>query len=119
MAYRPARTSVSIEVARKLRRRMTPEEKILWNELRSGKLGVSFRRQEPIGQYVVDFVCYAHRLVIELDGLQHLNSNADRIRDQFLNIEGFTVLRFWNHDIQDDLAQVLQEIRVGLHENEV
>ena len=68
---------------------MTPEERLLWSQLKSARLGVSFRRQEVIGQHVVDFVCYPARLVVELNGSQHLNSETDRVRDTKLGADGF------------------------------
>ncbi|BDP43163.1 hypothetical protein DAETH_31320 [Deinococcus aetherius] len=79
-------------------------------------MGVSFRRQEPIGRYVVDFVCYPARLVIELDGSQHLNSEADRVRDEALNADGFQVLRFWNNEVRANLEGVLERIRATFTE---
>ncbi|MFC6801725.1 endonuclease domain-containing protein [Deinococcus caeni] len=96
MTPHDARTSPSTDVARMLRRRMTPEEILLWQHLRRRQLGVTFRRQEPMGRYVADFVCYERTLVIELDGSQHLNSDADRERDADMLDHGFQTLRFWN-----------------------
>lgn len=90
---------------------MTPEERLLWSRLRSAQLGESFRRQEVIGPYVVDFVCYPARLVVELDGSQHLNSESDRTRDAKLTTDGFTVLRFWNSEVRANLEGVLERIR--------
>ncbi|WP_412029954.1 endonuclease domain-containing protein [Deinococcus yunweiensis] len=94
MRARGPRTSVSTDVARRLRRDMTPEERLLWSRLRSAGLGVSFRRQEVIGPYVVDFVCYPAQLIVELDGSQHAGSESDQVRDAKLIADGFTVLRF-------------------------
>ena len=62
--------------ARQLRNDSTPAEKRLWHFLRAGKLGVKFRRQAAIGAYIVDFVCFSHRLIVELDGPQHVEGNA-------------------------------------------
>ena len=112
MAYRPPRSSVSTEVARTL----TPEERLLWSSLRSAQLGVSFRRQEPIGRYVVDFVCYPARLIIELDGSQHLNSESDRVRDAALQADGFRIMRFWNNEVRGNLDGVLERIQAVLKE---
>ena len=114
MSYRPPRTSVSTGVARKLRREMTFEERLLWSRLRSAQLGLSFRRQEIIGPYVVDFVCYPARLIVELDGSQHLNSESDRMRDAKLQADGFTILRFWNNEVRGNLEGVLERISEGL-----
>ncbi|GBF07123.1 hypothetical protein DAERI_120116 [Deinococcus aerius] len=93
---------------------MTPEEALLWRHLRGKKLGVSFRRQEPMGRYVADFVCYEQSLVIELDGSQHLNSEADRQRDADMAEHGFETLRFWNHEIRNNLSGVLERIQQTL-----
>ncbi|MBB5233726.1 endonuclease domain-containing protein [Deinococcus budaensis] len=103
--------SPSTEVARSLRRRMTPEEALLWQHLRGKALGVSFRRQEPMGRYVADFVCYERSLVIELDGSQHLNSEADRERDTDMAAHGFQTLRFWNNEVRSNLGGVLERIQ--------
>ncbi|QFP75797.1 endonuclease domain-containing protein [Deinococcus sp. AJ005] len=114
MSYRPPPTHVSTELARTLRRNMTPEERLLWRQLRSAQLGVSFRRQEVIGRYVVDFVCYPARLIVELDGSQHLNSETDRVRDTALQADGFHILRFWNNEVKSNLNGVLERIQAKL-----
>jgi len=95
---------------------MTPEETLLWRHLRGRGLGGSFRRQEPMGRYVADFVCYECSLVIELDGSQHLNSEADRERDADMAAHGFETLRFWNNEIRTNLEGVLERIRQGLED---
>lgn len=110
MQRRRQRESVRTEVARRLRRDMTPEERLLWSRLRGAGLGVSFRRQEVIGPFVVDFVCYPARLVVELDGSQHAGSESDRLRDAKLTADGFTVLRFWNHEVRGNLDGVLARV---------
>ncbi len=69
-----------------------------------------WRRQEPIGRYICDFVSYRFRLVVELDGEQHLDSVHDQRRDAFLSSQGFAVLRFWNHEIYRELDDVLEAI---------
>ncbi|GBF06663.1 hypothetical protein DAERI_100026 [Deinococcus aerius] len=101
-------------MARTLRGRMTPEETRLWQSLRGKGLGVSFRRQEPMGRYVADFVCHERGLVIELDGSQHLNSEADRARDADMAEHGFETLRFWNHEVRTNLTRVLERIQQTL-----
>ena len=78
--------------------------------LRLKNLGVKFRRQIEIGQYIVDFVCFEKRLVIEIDGGQHADSENDKIRDRWLKEEGFEVLRFWNHDVLKNRDGVLEKI---------
>jgi very-short-patch-repair endonuclease len=88
------------EFARRLRREQTDFERRLWYALRDRRfLAYKFRRQQPIGPYVADFVCFQDKLVIELDGSQHAmpeNLAGDRMRTEFLEGEGFRVLRFWN-----------------------
>jgi len=90
---------------------MTPEETLLWRYLRGKQFGVSFRRQEPMGRYVADFVCYERTLVIELDGSQHLNSAEDRERDADMAAHGFETLRFWNSGVRENLSGVLERIQ--------
>jgi len=86
--------------ARELRRTMTDAERQLWRCLRLRQLeGYRFRRQVPIGPYVVDFLCLQARLVVEVDGGQHADAPADRRRDAFLRRRGFRVLRFWNNQV--------------------
>jgi very-short-patch-repair endonuclease len=88
------------EHARELRRDATDAERRLWSALRDRRLrGYRFRRQHPIGNYIVDFVCTRHRLIVEADGSQHADSDADRRRTARLESEGWRVLRFWNNDI--------------------
>jgi very-short-patch-repair endonuclease len=90
---------------------MTDAEKRIWYRLRAHRFGdVSFRRQFPIGAYVVDFVCLERRLIIEIDGGQHSESNRDATRDAWLRSEGFSVLRFWNNDVLSNTGGVLERI---------
>jgi very-short-patch-repair endonuclease len=98
--------------ARRLRGNMTDAERKLWYALRAGRFdGVSFRRQAPIGRYVVDFVAHAHRLIVEVDGGQHaLRAAADAERSAWLSSRGYRVLRFWNNDVLTNLDGVLSEI---------
>ena len=102
------------EMARKLRRNMTPEEKLLWKQLERGQLGVSFRRQEPMRPFVVDFVCFARKLIIEVDGSQHAESLTDEARDQYFEAKGFRTLRFWNSEVRNNLEGVVETIRQAL-----
>ena len=88
---------------------MTEPELLLWSCLRHD-FGWKFRRQEPIDRFVVDFVCYPKRLVIEVDGIQHADCESDRIRDARLTELGFKVLRFWNGDVMTELDAVLETI---------
>lgn len=95
---------------------MTPQEVKLWVKLRELKtVGFHFRRQAPIGPYIVD-----SRLVIEADGGQHAmpeNEQSDRARDAFLQSQGFTVLRFWNSDIDANLAGVMERVLTTLEKS--
>ncbi len=105
------------ETARALRRRPTDAERMLWKHLRLKQLGgLKFRRQEPIDGYIVDFVCYGSRVIIEADGGQHDNSESDGARDRYLQQQGFTVLRFWNTDILQNMQGVLSQIRAACGE---
>lgn len=108
------RKSPSVEISRALRQRMTPEEILLWKHLRSKQLGVSFRRQEPMGRYVADFVCYECCLVIELDGSQHLNSAEDKARNLDMAENGFETLRFCNSEVRSNLNGVLERIQQAI-----
>ena len=89
---------------------MTDAEKCLWRAMRGTTLGVRFRRQAPIGPFIVDFVCLEKKLVVEVDGGQHADSALDRNRDAWLEREGFRVLRFWNHEVLGQLNAVLETI---------
>jgi very-short-patch-repair endonuclease len=108
------RLTVPNEVARALRKRLTPQEVKLWVRLRGLKsLGHHFRRQAPVGPYVVDFICFRAQLVVEADGGQHGMSEgvrSDRVRDAFLQAQGFKVIRFWNSDIDRNLNGVMETI---------
>ncbi len=97
--------------ARRLRSDMTDAETRLWSRLRAHRLdGISFRRQVPIGPYIADFVCHRARLIVELDGGQHVESASDAKRDAWLNAQGFEVLRFWNNDVMSNIDGVLEVI---------
>ena len=97
--------------ARALRRRMTDAELRIWYFLRGRHLvGFKFRRQHPIGPYVVDFVCLEQKLVIELDGGQHASDPNDLRRDAFLQRNGYRVLRFWNNEALSYTAAVCESI---------
>lgn len=97
------------EFARRLRRNQTDAERKLWAALRGKTLGgYRFRRQHPMGPYVVDFVCLERRLIIELDGEQHAFDQArDKKRDEWLQSRGYNVVRFWNNEIYNNLPGVL------------
>jgi len=101
-------------IARKLRRTMTDAERHLWRHLRLHSLGFHFRRQVPVGAYVVDFACLRRRLVIELDGGQHLESREDEKRDEWLKERGYRTLRFWNYEVLANVEGVLETILAAL-----
>jgi very-short-patch-repair endonuclease len=94
-----------------LRHTPTPTEAMLWQRLRNDQFGVNFRRQHAIGPYIVDFCCPARKLIIEVDGSQHLEQqDYDAERTAFLHARGYTVLRFWNGDVLNRLEAVLGQI---------
>jgi very-short-patch-repair endonuclease len=102
--------------AQKLRRTLTDAEQKLWSHIRNRQLmGFKFRRQAPIGKYIVDFVCFEHRLVIELDGGQHaVNQDYDHSRSEWLLSQGFKVIRFWNHDVMNNIEGIKDVIALNL-----
>ena len=104
------------DLARELRQRLTEAERRLWHRLRNRQLdGYKFRRQVPLGRYIADFVCLQARLVVEVDGGQHgWRAEADEARTSWLETNGFHVLRFWNNEVCDNLAGVLDTIRRNL-----
>ncbi len=97
--------------ARTLRREMTDSERKLWSGLRGEQLGVKFRRQHPLGNYIADFACLDPKLIVELDGSQHLTQQAyDARRDGFFRAQGFDVLRLGSNEPFINLVGVLQAI---------
>lgn len=102
-------------VSKLLRKQMTPWERKLWYYLRGGRFyGLKFKRQVPMGNYVVDFCCQEKKLIIELDGSQHnqtTNIEKDKLRQQFLQDKKYTILRFWNNDIDLNIEGVLEIIK--------
>src|SRR5258705_13943849 len=116
----PRRTIDSFrrENARRLRANATDPAARLWCHLRrSALLGSHFRRQVPIGPYVADFACMAARLIIEVDGSQHgldAGASRDAKRTQWLEQEGYRVIRFWNNDVTGNIKGVLEAIHVAL-----
>ena len=100
-------------LAKGLRKRSTDAERKLWHYLKAKQLeGLKFRRQQPIGSYIVDFVCLEKKVIVELDGGQHMaQEQKDRERDQTLEKSGFHVLRFWNTDVIQNVEAVYEVIR--------
>lgn len=101
-------------LARRLRQEQTKFERKLWYALRDRRFcSYKFRRQQPIGLYVADFVCFESRLVVELDGSGHAEPEkieSDRLRTAFLESQGFRVLRFWNPELTENLGGVMTTI---------
>ena len=105
----------TLQRAKALRRTLTDQEKKLWGALRDRRLGgFKFRKQQPIGPFIADFVCQERRLVVEVDGSQHADSARDAARDAFLNDKRYRVLRFWNNDVTGNLSGVLTAILAAL-----
>lgn len=104
--------------ARELRRAQTPQEQALWQHLRAKRFdGYKFRRQQPLGHYIVDFVCFGQKLIVELDGSQHANATQyDAQRDAWLKQQGFRVLRFWNNQWTAQPESVLEAIWLTLQQ---
>lgn len=106
-------------LARKLRKESTDAEKWLWQRLRNREvMGFKFRRQHPIGPFIADFVCIEKRIIVELDGSQHIeNVRADDERSEYLHKKGYQVLRFWNNDVLLTGEAVLDVILSYLREH--
>ena len=111
------RDTPKLRYAKQLRTNQTEAEQKLWYHLRGHRFfGLKFKRQKPIGPYIVDFVCLEHGLVIELDGGQHnAHPQPDRERDAYFVSRGLTTLRFWNNEVINDTDAVLEKIRLSLH----
>jgi very-short-patch-repair endonuclease len=101
------------DLAKSLRKRQTEAEKLLWWHLRSKQINsLKFRRQEPNGPYIADFVCFEKRLVIELDGGQHaVEQEKDKEREGWFYKEGFRILRFWNTEVLQNIEGVVEVIQ--------
>jgi len=100
------------QAARALRKRMTDAERLLWRHLRNRELGGwKFKRQYPVGPYIVDFICVDKNVVIEVDGAQHAeNEDSDLHRSAFLNKMGYRVFRLWNNQVLQETEAVLEAI---------
>ena len=109
-------TQQTLEKAKTLRQDQTDAEGLLWHYLGNKQLdGYKFRRQQPIGPYVVDFVCMSRKLVIELDGGQHAEQHTyDKKRDEFLRGKGYRILRFWNNEVFQNCMDVLEPVYQAL-----
>ncbi len=111
---------LSRDRARSLRRRQTPTEERLWEALRGSRLeGWKWRRQVPVGPFIVDFICLEAALAVELDGGIHAQQvERDMRRQAYLQRRGLQVLRFWNSDVGDDLGRVLWTILSACRESD-
>ena len=97
--------------AKTLRSNMTDAERKIWSGLRGHRLqGYKFKRQQPIDAYIADFVCFGARLIVEVDGGQHLENARDEKRDAWFQANGFRVLRFWNNQVLQETEAVLETI---------
>ena len=109
---------ISKRIATKLRHNQTDAERILWTRLRSKQLtGTKFRRQQPVGPYIVDFITFESRLVIEIDGGQHNQDtmrNEDEKRTTWLQRRGYKVVRFWDNEVLQNIDGVLEKILAAL-----
>lgn len=104
-----------LQRAKELRREMTPAEKVLWEELRTNKLGVHFRRQQVIAGFIVDFYCHKAALVVEVDGDIHdLQHEGDALREKALRELGLKIIRFKNDEVLNNLCTVVGKIREQL-----
>jgi very-short-patch-repair endonuclease len=116
---RPPRSNPKTRTrAIELRKESTPAERKLWATIRNDQLGVNFRRQHAVGNYIPDFVCIEKKLIIELDGSQHLEQEEyDEERTKYLNSLGYKVTRFWNNDVTNNIDGVILAIIYAM-ENE-
>ena len=105
--------------AKDLRASQTKAEQKLWYYLRAHRfMGLKFKRQKTIGCYIVDFICIERRLIIEIDGGQHIEqAEYDHRRDAWLGSQGYTILRFWNNEVMQQPESVLEQIRATLSPN--
>ena len=115
LTLREQRNPELMRRATELRKRMTPEERIIWQELRGNRLGAHFRRQQTLAPYIVDFYCHAAHLVVEIDGSPHREQQGyDKMRDDYFRRLGIRVIRLSNESVRVDLASVIAAIRVAL-----
>src|ERR1700723_3250839 len=110
---------MSTELARNLRRNATDAEKALWRLLRASQLaGAKFRRQQPIGPYIADFISFSHRIVVECDGGQHCESPSDEARNAWFASQGFQTFRFWNNEVLTNPEGLLRVLSAALERDE-
>ncbi|GGF80204.1 DNA methyltransferase [Rhizobium wenxiniae] len=103
------------QYAKAMRADSTRAENLLWQQLRRSQIeGFKFKRQVPLDGYILDFICFEARMIIEVDGSQHAESASDKIRDAHFSTHGFRILRFWNAEVEDSLDSVVLAIRAEL-----
>ncbi|MDL2399889.1 endonuclease domain-containing protein [Rhizobium mayense] len=102
------------QFAKAMRGDATKAENLLWQALRRSQLGGKFKPQVPIDGYILDFVCFEARLIVEVDGAQHAESMTDRKRDVYFLNQGFRILRVWNHEVVTNLDGICLTILAGL-----
>jgi len=114
---RPPRSNPKTRThAIELRKEPTPAERKLWAIIRNDQLGVNFRRQHAIGKYIPDFVCIEKKLIIELDGSQHLEQEEYDKETKCLNLLGYKVVRFWNNEVTNNIDGVILAILHALED---
>ncbi len=110
---------MSVEQAKYLRKNMTDAEKVFWLKVRAKRLsGYKFKRQAPVGKYVVDFICHSAKLVVEIDGGQHNECASDKVRGEYLENLGFKVVRYWNNEVLGNIDGVLEALSSILSQRE-
>jgi very-short-patch-repair endonuclease len=117
MPRKPRSNPLTKHQAIELRKVPTPAERKLWSRIRNDQLGVTFRRQHAVGIYIPDFSSPKAKLIIELDGSQHLErdvSQYDKERTKYLESQGYQVIRFWNHQVMNDMEGVIRAIIVAM-----
>jgi len=117
---RPPRSNPKTRTyAIELRKELAPAERKLWAVIRNDQLGVNFRRQHAIGNFIPDFVCIEKKLIIELDGSHHLEQEEyDKERTQYLESQGYKVIRFWNNDVMNSIEGVILVVMNALEKQE-
>ncbi len=111
------RSVIDNALQKKLRSDMTDAENRLWKRLRGRQIaGLKFRRQHPFLDYVLDFVCLEMRLIVEVDGVQHQDCEADQVRDRRLHEAGFRIMRFWNNQVLQETDAVAEAIWMALQD---
>ncbi len=109
-----------LKKARSLRKSQTDVEGIIWRQVRNRQLlGLKFRRQVPIDKYIVDFLCIELKIIVELDGGQHVDATVyDEQRTNLLKKKGFRVVRYWNHEVLENLDEVMDAFTLTLSQRE-